>query len=911
MILREYQQDAIDAVYQHLRDRDDNPCVVIPTAGGKTPVMAVMCRDAVTRWQGRVLIVAHVRELLEQAVDKLNLVAPEMSQQVGLYSAGLKSRDTEQPVIVAGVQSVFRRAAELGRFDLVIIDEAHYIPPDGDGMYRTLIAGLKETNPNLRIIGLTATPYRMTSGPICAPENVLNKVCYEVGVRELIVQGFLCPLVSKAGRKKADTSNLHVRSGEFIANEVEDLMNEAELVESACREVLAYTRDRKACLIFTSGVKHGAHVAETLRRLGVRVETVFGDTLPFERDRVLQDFRAGNIPYLVNVNVLTTGFDAPNIDCVAMLRPTLSPGLFYQMCLDMDTEVLTPGGWRRCHEVTTGEMVASFDINFEEVVYTPAQGKVHRALLSHEFMVGISSPHLDIRVTDQHNMVVRCKSHSAKLWQIQPAWEMAQRRETYTIPIAGSGKRHDIDAPLTDDEVSFLGWFLTDGYHNRSTNVISITQSLVKFSGAVRAMLVSCGFGIREYIQHRNGKEAGYKEGIHFVIPYGQPRGGNAGKRGWKDLAAWIDKDVPAVYDSLSFRQFRILLNAMNLANGHHSECLSYKKRTMDITVGCRRRMADRIQQLAIERGFRCNVTTSTPKPSGWNTHPQRQWMLHIREQRIAYIGGTTIHPNALVPNRCSFGPVAYERNEWVWCLTTEHGTLVTRRNGKVAILGNCGRGFRLCENKENCLVLDFGGNVLRHGPVDAIQVGEGKASGHAPAKECPECQLLMPSGYSVCPDCGYEFFKRPVVCKPKHGAHAEGEGILSGQVTTTEHEVLAVAYSVHQKRGAPEDAPKTLRVDYKIGIYRFQSEWICLEHTGWAREKATAWWRLRSETEPPKNVADAVDLAYAGALAETKAITIRRMDGEKYDRIVGYVLGDKPAGWNPDFVFAGEEIPF
>ena len=119
------------------------------------------------------------------------------------------------------------------------------------------------------------------------------------------------------------------------------------------------------------------------------------------------------------------------------------------------------------------------------------------------------------------------------------------------------------------------------------------------------------------------------------------------------------------------------------------------------------------------------------------------------------------------------------------------------------------------------------------------------------------------------------------------------------------------MVYSVNHKRGAPEDAPKTMRVDYKIGIYRFQSEWICLEHTGWARERATAWWRLRSETEPPKSVADAVDLAYAGALAETKAITIRRMDGEKYDRIVGYVLGDKPAGWNPDFVFAGEEIPF
>lgn len=175
LTLRPYQQEAVEDIYDHLRDHDDNPCVVIPTAGGKTPVMATVCKDAVGRWEGRVLIVAHVRELLEQAVEKLNIVAPEMWHQIGVYSAGLKSRDTEHPIIVAGVQSVFRRASELGRFDLVVIDEAHMIPPDGDGMYRTLIAGLKDTNPDLRIIGLTATPFRMTSGPICAPENVLNR----------------------------------------------------------------------------------------------------------------------------------------------------------------------------------------------------------------------------------------------------------------------------------------------------------------------------------------------------------------------------------------------------------------------------------------------------------------------------------------------------------------------------------------------------------------------------------------------------------------------------------------------------------------------------------------------------------------------------------------------------------------
>src|SRR5512139_1068126 len=258
--LRPYQREAVAAIYRHLRERDDNPVCVIPTGGGKTPVMATVCKDAVGRWNGRVLILAHVKELLGQAVDKLHLVAPEMAKKVGIYSAGLKTRDTEHPIIVAGIQSVYKRACEFDAFDLIVIDEAHMIPPDGDGMYRTFLEDARKVNPNVRLIGLTATPYRMKSGMICEPENVLNHVCYEIGVRELIVQGYLCPLVTKSSREKVDTSKLHVRAGEFVAGEVEDLMNTDDRVESACREIVEQTRNRRSVLIFAAGVAHGRHV---------------------------------------------------------------------------------------------------------------------------------------------------------------------------------------------------------------------------------------------------------------------------------------------------------------------------------------------------------------------------------------------------------------------------------------------------------------------------------------------------------------------------------------------------------------------------------------------------------------------------------------------------------------------------
>jgi len=330
MELRPYQREAVDAVWRHIAESETNPAVVLPTGSGKTHVIAEICRNAVQQWNGRVVVLAHVKELLEQAAGKLRAVAPDLP--VGVFSAGLGRRDIGYAVTIAGIQSVYQRAHDLGPLDLVIVDEAHLIPRDGEGMYRRFLADARDMCEHQRVIGLTATPYRMKTGTICAPENILNEVCFEAGVRELIVQGYLCPLRSRAGKATVDTSELHVRGGEFVAGEVEDLMDEAGLVEQACVEVVAATVDRRSVLIFCAGVRHAEHVARVLReRHGAECGVVTGDTPAKERDAVIDRFKRGDLKYLANVNVLTTGFDAPNVDCVAMLRPTLSPGLFYQM----------------------------------------------------------------------------------------------------------------------------------------------------------------------------------------------------------------------------------------------------------------------------------------------------------------------------------------------------------------------------------------------------------------------------------------------------------------------------------------------------------------------------------------------------------------------------------------------------
>jgi DNA repair protein RadD len=217
---------------------------------------------------------------------------------------------------------------------VVCIDEVHRVPPDGEGQYRTFIEAAKRLNPNVCLIGLTATPYRMTSGMICGKDQLFDRICFEIGVRELIVKGFLSPLKSKATTQRTDLSNVSIRGGEYAQGELQAAMTGDEgKVVMACSEIAGKTDERKSVLVFCTGIDHANMVARFLQDLAGedQVRTVFGDTPDDLRAEAIASFKRGAVKFLVNVDVLTTGFDAPAVDAVAILRPTLSPGLFYQM----------------------------------------------------------------------------------------------------------------------------------------------------------------------------------------------------------------------------------------------------------------------------------------------------------------------------------------------------------------------------------------------------------------------------------------------------------------------------------------------------------------------------------------------------------------------------------------------------
>lgn len=330
-MLRDYQQRTIDQLYAWFKSGGKgNPCLVLPTGSGKSHIVAALCKDALQNWpETRVLMLTHVKELIEQNAEKMRQHWP--GAPMGIYSASIGRRDLGEPITFAGIQSVRSKARELGHIDLVLIDECHLVNHKDEGGYRKLLGELKAINPSLRVIGLTATPYRLGHGLITDKPALFDALIEPISIEELIYKGYLSTLRSKVTKAKLDTSGVHKRGGEFIESELQAAVDTDDKNQAVVQEVMALAGERKAWLFFCAGVQHAQHIAEALRQQGVAAECVTGDTPKKQRDEIIADFKAGKLQALTNANVLTTGFDYPNIDLIVMLRPTMSASLYVQM----------------------------------------------------------------------------------------------------------------------------------------------------------------------------------------------------------------------------------------------------------------------------------------------------------------------------------------------------------------------------------------------------------------------------------------------------------------------------------------------------------------------------------------------------------------------------------------------------
>lgn len=344
---RWYQDEAEYAIFNYFQSGGTgNPVVAMPTGTGKSIVIANFIRKVFGYWPNqRVMMLTHVKELIEQNAEKLQGVWP--TAPLGIHSAGLKARDTIMPIVFGGVQSVApsiekalaandntpSHLKHFGWRDLVIIDECHLVGPKESAQYNYIISELKKINPYLKVIGFTATPYRLGQGMIVEEGSLFTDICYDItgieAFNRLIAEGYISPLIPKRTNVEIDVSNVNMRQGDFVGKQLNEVAD--EITYDAVKEIVEQGYNRKSWLIFASGVEHAEHVAAMLQSFGVDAVASHSKMKPNEADKRLAAWKSGEVQAMVNNGKYTTGLDHPPLDLIGALRPTLSAALWVQM----------------------------------------------------------------------------------------------------------------------------------------------------------------------------------------------------------------------------------------------------------------------------------------------------------------------------------------------------------------------------------------------------------------------------------------------------------------------------------------------------------------------------------------------------------------------------------------------------
>lgn len=702
---------------------------------------------------GRTLILAHRDELVSQAEAKVREVWPEA--YVGVVKA--ERNEVRADVVVASVQTLARpnRLAQLmapwsgvtllgvaDPFDLVVVDEAHHTAADS---YRAILTHLRagvgptcagcshsyayhrpDDTPALArcascpctgmaemlpagplLLGVTATPDR---GDGKGLDDLFTEVVFSYDLLWGIRAGYLADL---RGRRvqvaNLDMTKVKTRHGDYDQGQAGRAMEAAGVQHHVVAAWQAEAADRRT-LVFTPTVEVARLVAEEFRHHGVAADYVHGGTPLAERRAMLARFQAGELQVLANCAVLTEGFDAPRTDCVVVARPTKSRALY---CFDAETEVLTLTGWRKGNTVVEDQLIAAFDPTTGSVQWEPVRATVERPLLPGESMMALRSPTIDVRVTDTHRMVWRRWGRGRRApWQVSTAGALAERRDAWELPVAGVEKAPGLD--LSDAELAFVAWVQTDGSVNHANGQVTISQQRPEQCAHIEDTLAACGFKWR-VSEHQQPTAYGPRRHPlrRYRVSRGYPRGADRHLRGWGALEPWLPKAAGLSHDAqapvwerledMDADQWAVFLDAWHRGDGSKQEGQSWTRRGYHLAVADEW-VAGWLQAMCMRRGWRCNVA------------PQAEmWIVHCRPGVARYVAG------ASATNRPSLVPTPELHGERVWCVSVESGAILTRRNGKGAIVGQTqmvGRGTRRHPDKADCLVLDVVGASAQHSLV-------------------------------------------------------------------------------------------------------------------------------------------------------------------------------------------------
>lgn len=366
---RYYQKEALEALQDYTaNNHGKNPLIVLPTGTGKAYVQAMIVKWILEWDHTKILLLTHDQTLIEQNYNELLSLMDDRLVDAGIYCSGLKKRESRNRITFASIQSIYKRAwSDIGFRDLIIIDEAHRVPHNNEGMYRDFINEMRKINPKIIIVGLTATQFRTKGGLLTdGKTKIFDEVCYEATFTELVnpnhpknkdKKQYLCPPTTpkKAMKSSVDLSGVHVRMGEYVAEEMQSAFCKDDLVSRSVKELIEYSVDRNHVLVFTAGIKHCNEVTEKLKEFGQCADCGHSDKSDIENQKALSDFKSGKIKFLVNVDKWTTGFNYKPVDCIGILRAMKSPGLYIQIT----------GRGTRIHESKQDCLVLDFGRNIE------------------------------------------------------------------------------------------------------------------------------------------------------------------------------------------------------------------------------------------------------------------------------------------------------------------------------------------------------------------------------------------------------------------------------------------------------------------------------------------------------------------------------------------------------------------
>ena len=719
--LRDYQKAASDKAVAFFNDKKAkyNAIMVLPTGSGKSIVLA----DIANRLDDNILIFCPSREILKQNYEKMGMINPF---GCAIFSASFNSKDVGK-VTFATIGSVKSHPELFQHFKYIMVDEAHQCNPK-QGMYKEFFEVLGQT----KVLGLTATPYRLSSymgGSMLkfitrTRPNIFSKVIYQVQISTLLDMGYLSKIsyyqLSPTGwnesRLKVNTTGADYTDKSVIM-EYQRVDFYGFLV-SIVERLLNPKRGgaRKGILVFTRFVKEANQLADKIPDCAV----VSAETPKAERDTILQKFKAGEIKVVANAGVLTTGFDYPELDTVVMARPTMSLALYYQMCLDMETEILTKRGFLKYGEVRKSDEVAAYHKG--SIIFCPIRSIVHRKTYEGEKFVSFSNQHIDFRITGEHDLLVRAKGATCDFMK-EFAEKTMERKSSIEVPVSAVENTQGL--PLDDDEIRFIGWCISDGSINKSNNAIHIVQSKTKPCNLeeIEHILSKCKLRYSKILAKRKGKFAKYAETYHFVISKGMPRKKTdiiAGLTGWDKYEKYLCgcKQWNEEYEKMTEHQFDVFIKTINKADGANRHTIDYNSHTFSISCGTFKDYANKLQSLAVRRGYRCNLFEFIA--NNGNT----QYLLHIKKVAYSLIAGSREKDGVInkSPYKRSRMKQEVANDEYVWCVKDDYGTLVTRRNGKVLIMGNCGRCIRPHKGKDAWFV-DLCGNIKRFGKVEDLKL--------------------------------------------------------------------------------------------------------------------------------------------------------------------------------------------